>query len=167
MLLAESLQTQPLTHQELVAVALGFARAQDGWRHQIQYDENDRYTFLLHADDDVDIWLCTWLAGQRTSLHDHGGSAGAIAVVTGQLTESRLARGGRIGRRRIRAGRSSLVTPNVVHDVRNDKQRPAVSIHAYSPPLTRMSFYDREGIASVSRLRTVDLMAAASWEAHA
>jgi len=29
-----------------------------------------------------------------------------------------------------------------VHDVRNDSIEPAVSIHAYSPPLTSMRRYD-------------------------
>ena len=164
MLQIERLTTQPLTSEELVAVALGFARTHDGWRHQIQYDETDRYSLLLHADDDVDVWLCTWLPGQSTSLHDHGESAGAIAVVSGQLTERRLGRGGRIGRRRIRAGRSSYVTPAVVHDVANQKKAPAVSIHAYSPPLSRMSFYHRDGMTALARVRTVELMPAHAWD---
>jgi len=32
--------------------------------------------------------------------------------------------------------------PSYVHDVRNDFTEPAVSIHAYSPPLTSMRRFD-------------------------
>jgi hypothetical protein len=31
-----------------------------------------------------------------------------------------------------------------VHDVRNVERRTAVSVHAYSPPLSSMSYYDVE-----------------------
>jgi len=31
-----------------------------------------------------------------------------------------------------------------IHDVRNAGERPAVSVHAYSPPLTSMTYYDLE-----------------------
>lgn len=32
--------------------------------------------------------------------------------------------------------------PGYVHDVRNTSAGPAVSVHAYSPPLTEMTRYD-------------------------
>jgi hypothetical protein len=32
--------------------------------------------------------------------------------------------------------------PDYIHDVRNDSAQPAVSIHAYSPPLTTMRRFD-------------------------
>jgi hypothetical protein len=34
-----------------------------------------------------------------------------------------------------------------VHDVHGDGSEPAVSIHAYSPALQRMTYYDRSGHA--------------------
>jgi hypothetical protein len=37
-----------------------------------------------------------------------------------------------------------------VHDVENRAVEPAVSVHAYSPPLTAMSYYD---VAPDGRLR--------------
>jgi predicted metal-dependent enzyme (double-stranded beta helix superfamily) len=32
--------------------------------------------------------------------------------------------------------------PNYVHDVANTSDRPAISVHAYSPPLTSMQHYE-------------------------
>ncbi|SES82853.1 hypothetical protein [Geodermatophilus poikilotrophus] len=38
----------------------------------------------LHEDlSHAQVWLLPWLPGQGTGLHDHGGSAGASAVVRG------------------------------------------------------------------------------------
>jgi hypothetical protein len=79
-----------------------------------------------------------------------------LSVVSGDLVERRVTRGGLISRRRLRSGRSTWVAPAVVHDVGNVKRNPAVSVHAYSPPLSRMSFYDRDGW-STPRQRTVDI----------
>ena len=40
--------------------------------------------------DDYEAWLLTWLPGQSTGLHDHGGSAGAFTVLSGVVEESTL-----------------------------------------------------------------------------
>ncbi|MEP6851647.1 MAG: hypothetical protein ABJA87_03175 [bacterium] len=40
------------------------------------------------------------------------------------------------------AGSSVAFDARRVHDVRNVAREPAVSVHAYSPPLTSMTFYD-------------------------
>src|SRR3712207_8332217 len=43
----------------------------------------------LHEDlARAQVWLLSWLPGQGTGLHDHGGSAGALAVVRGTLSEA-------------------------------------------------------------------------------
>jgi hypothetical protein len=42
-----------------------------------------------------------------------------------------------------------------VHDVVNAASEPAVSVHAYSPPLTAMSYYAVDEAGSLRRTRTV------------
>jgi hypothetical membrane protein len=37
-----------------------------------------------------EVWVISWLPGQATGFHDHGGSAGAFAVVWGTLMECRV-----------------------------------------------------------------------------
>src|SRR5258708_2077755 len=101
-LTADPLLAEHLDPAELLAVAEAFARNSDGWRHQVRFDGATRFTRLLHADERVDVWLSTWLPGQATGLHDHGGSAASIAVVSGVLAEGRVTRLGRMSRRRLR-----------------------------------------------------------------
>lgn len=112
----------------------------------VQFDAEERWHQRLYRDRRVDIWLISWLPDQGTRLHDHGGSAGAFAVLTGMLTES-VPSGYQDARMRVRdtdrpAGSTVRFGRHYIHDVRNLAQRPAVSVHAYSPPLTSMTYYD-------------------------
>ena len=41
----------------------------------------------LTCDDDHEVWLLSWLPGQRTGFHDHGESVGAFTVARTMLFE--------------------------------------------------------------------------------
>jgi hypothetical protein len=109
----------------------------------VQFGTNERWWTRLRSDDDVEVWLLTWLTGTGTDFHDHGGSAAAFTVVEGTLSEVRASRQ-RDARTfsTLHSGGTREVAPDVIHDVSNPSALPAVSIHAYSPPLQAMTFYD-------------------------
>ncbi|MGI8667578.1 MAG: cysteine dioxygenase [Jatrophihabitans sp.] len=125
----------------------------------VTYDESERWHQRLYRDQRVDLWLISWLPSQGTQLHDHGGSAGAFTVLSGELTEA-VYRPGRGERQALRdvphqASDSVGFGPNYVHDVRNCSDRPAISVHAYSRPLTTMNFYDIDAAGALQLLATV------------
>jgi hypothetical protein len=93
------------------------------------------------ATDAYDAWLISWPAGGAVDFHDHGGSAGAIAVVSGELTEVRPASGAR-SQRVLSVGAVHDVSAEAVHDVLNTGKDRALSVHVYAPPLASMTFYD-------------------------
>jgi predicted metal-dependent enzyme (double-stranded beta helix superfamily) len=112
----------------------------------IEFDPHARWHQRIYRDPRVDVWLISWPSDQGTQLHDHGGSAGSFTVISGELAESVYVRSGRdaglLREREHKAGRSVGFDPRYVHDVRNLSDAPAVSVHAYSAPLTSMTFYD-------------------------
>ena len=128
---------------DLVTVARGFAADERCWRPRVRFREDGRWWTRLHGDEALDVWLLTWLADQSTDLHDHGGSAAAFTVIEGELSEVRVA-GLTERRSAVAAGGIATVAPGVVHDVRNPTGTPAISVHAYSPPLSEMTYYRRE-----------------------
>jgi|GEM_PF-1323601 quercetin dioxygenase-like cupin family protein len=88
---------------------------------------------LLAAD--VEVWLLGWPAGQVTPAHDHGGSAVALTVVEGALSEECLDPTiWTTGRRTTwRAGSTTVFPPDHVHVLGAAGDRPAVAVHAWSP----------------------------------
>ncbi len=127
---------------------------------------DDRWFARLYGDDEVDIWLISWVPGHSTELHDHGGSLGALTLLSGSLDEFRWD-GERLRLRRLEAGDQAGFPLGWVHDVvwtptrpaRSVKassvpQEPALSVHAYSPPLTVMSYYEITGQQTLRRKRT-------------
>jgi hypothetical protein len=71
----------------LDSIARGYASQSAVWMPQLQFRTDERWSLRLHGDNEVDVWLITWLQEQSTAMHDHGGSAGAFTVVHGTLRE--------------------------------------------------------------------------------
>jgi Cysteine dioxygenase type I len=124
---------------------------------------DDRWFARLHGDDEVDVWLISWVPGHRTELHDHGGSLGALTLLTGSLDEFRWD-GEKLRCRRLKAGDQAGFPLGWVHDVVwaptgpgpsvISPAVPSLSVHAYSPPLTVMSYYEVTDQHRLRRNRT-------------
>jgi predicted metal-dependent enzyme (double-stranded beta helix superfamily) len=116
------------------------------WAGLVRYTEDERWYQRLERGENHEVWLLSWLPGQRTGFHDHCGSSGAFTVVQGELREwtpaagrpSPVAAG-------FPAGRVRSFGPRHVHEVVNETAATAVSIHAYSPPLAGMRRYELTG----------------------
>ncbi|WP_370943754.1 cysteine dioxygenase family protein [Amycolatopsis sp. cg5] len=118
-----------------VRVALEFAADRGRWGHLLRYDPDQRFHALISGDDREEVWLMSWLPGQRTDLHDHAFSSGAFTVVDGALTET-VARRAPDGRaisesHALVTGQSRVFGPGYVHQVVNEGPDPAISIHVY------------------------------------
>ena len=62
-------------------------------------------------------------------------------MIDGHVREDRLCLVGEPRRRVIGPGHTFSVPPTAIHRVLHAGERPAVTIHAYSPPLTRTGAY--------------------------
>lgn len=121
------------------------------WQPLVQYGRGEeRWFHQLNVDPGHDVWLISWLPGQRTGFHDHGDARGAFTVVQGTLTEATVHRRRAselvdVVRRRFHTGKTRGFGYDHIHDVANLGLEPAVSIHAYAPELTAMTKYELEG----------------------
>ena len=119
------------------------------------FPADSRWYTRLHTGDELDVWLISWAAGHATELHDHCGSLGALTVLSGSLHEYRWD-GWNLRRRRLDAGDQAGFPLGWVHDV---AAAPAasletLSVHAYSPPLAAMSYYEVTPRQTLRRIRT-------------
>jgi len=149
--------------RQLADVVRRLAASPTDWLARVRLNPSGRWYERIHLGDSHEVWVISWLPGQATGFHDHGGSAGAFAVVWGTLMERRVAGGaltGQVLARPVGAGGSRAFGPRYIHDVRNAAASVvAVSVHAYSPPLPRMTRYDLTPAGLVLR----DTVGAAAW----
>ncbi|MEN3584701.1 cysteine dioxygenase family protein [Streptomyces sp. ZYX-F-203] len=137
----------PRRHPSTVADFLGLARSlaaePERWRQLVRYDPTSRWYHRLRSGPGYEVWLLSWLPGQGTGRHDHGGSSGLLTVLEGSLTEHSPS-----GTRTLRPGPHRVFAPGYTHEVVNDAWEPAVSLHVYHPGLTRMTAHtDRDSAA--------------------
>jgi len=133
-----------LTDAELEAVACQFAARPELWSEHVSHDPARRTYAQLLRDAHLDVWLLCWSRDHDTGFHDHDLSAGAVAVAAGSVREDRLALGRPVEEPISRvavAGGSFTFTASDIHRVLHAGEGPAVTIHAYSPPLVRMGSY--------------------------
>jgi len=143
-----------LTAAELEAVARRFAARPELWAERVCHDPARRTYAQLHRDEHLDVWLLCWSRDHDTGFHDHDLSAGAVAVVAGSVREDRLALGRPVEAPLTRiasAGASFGFTASDIHRVLHAGEGPAVTIHAYSPPLVRMGSYVIEPTGQLRR----------------
>jgi mannose-6-phosphate isomerase-like protein (cupin superfamily) len=130
------------TPGELERFVRGLVATPELWRDHVRHSEDLRVYEQIWDDDEVNAWVICWSEDQDTGFHDHDESAAAIAVISGHVREERLTLGGS-GRSACELGAGDVFTvpPVAIHRVLHAGEAPAVTIHAYSPPLTRTSAY--------------------------
>ena len=149
---AGQLQPAGLNTVTLAKMARKWARSAE-WRGLESVSE--RSWRVVASSRDFDAWLIAWPAGGAIELHDHGASAGAIAVVSGTLVETRAERESvsnwaLTSRELVVGAIPASFTQGEIHDVSNLGETVALSLHIYSPRLETMTFYRVDGSALVA-----------------
>jgi predicted metal-dependent enzyme (double-stranded beta helix superfamily) len=145
---------QDLSTEQLLAVAGQIAARPQLWSHHVHHDSIQRTFRQLLRDEHLDVWLICWSHDHDTGFHDHDLSAGAVAVAAGCVREERLVLGRPVDApisRTAAAGSSFAFGASDIHRVLHAGSEPAVTIHAYSPPLVRMGSYEIEPTGQLRR----------------
>lgn len=143
-------QPGDLTVASLEKLVRRLADRPDLWQPLVVVDRERRRYELLYEDDRVDIWVLSWMPGQHTGFHDHDRSGVGLVCVQGELEEGSLSVASTAETVRMTPGVSRSGPGGYIHTVAHHAGEPAVSIHAYSPPLERVGQYRRD---SDGRLR--------------
>jgi cysteine dioxygenase len=103
---------------------------------------------LIARSEHAELLLLCWRSGQRTPIHDHGGSVGVVMVFEGLLTETMFERAPE-GRVRpyntFKWGPGAITGADVpdIHQLLNLQPagRDMVTLHCYAPPLSVLNTY--------------------------
>jgi mannose-6-phosphate isomerase-like protein (cupin superfamily) len=150
-----------LTLEELERFVAALASSPERWAQHVRHACDARVYEQIWDDEDVNAWVICWSEDQDTGFHDHDESGAAIAVIDGNVREDRLVLGSEPRTRVLGPGNTFTVPPVAIHRVLHAGDGPAVTIHAYSPPLTRTGAYrvgddgalERESLPCEAELR--------------
>jgi predicted metal-dependent enzyme (double-stranded beta helix superfamily) len=130
-----------LSGSELRAVVASVGADPALWAGLVRADPEQRVYEEILGDRHLAVWLICWMDGHDTGFHDHDRSSGAVTVVRGALREERLRFGAPPASQVVGAGQAFEFEATDIHRVVHAGGEPAVSVHAYSPPLDRMGSY--------------------------
>jgi mannose-6-phosphate isomerase-like protein (cupin superfamily) len=130
-----------LTLTELALFATDLADSPERWGHLVHHSDDARVYEQIWDDDDVNAWVICWSEDQDTGFHDHDESAAGIAVIAGAVREERLRFSSPPSARVVGPGETFTVPREAIHRVLHTGDGPAITIHAYSPPLNRTGTY--------------------------
>jgi len=130
-----------LSAQELERFVAELADRPELWIDFVKHESAQRHYEELLSDEHLTAWLICWMEDHDTGFHDHDGSAGAVAVVSGAVREERLTITGQARDHPYAAGSVFHFSAGDIHRVRHAGPDPAVTLHVYSPPLLRMGAY--------------------------
>src|SRR5260370_9831406 len=120
--------------RQLAEVVRRRAASPAEWLGRVRLNPEGRWYERIHLGESHEVWVISWLPGQATGFHDHGGSAGAFAVVWGTLVERRgvgASTTGQVLAKPIGAGRARAFGPPYIPDVRH---APAAAAAARREP---------------------------------
>jgi predicted metal-dependent enzyme (double-stranded beta helix superfamily) len=130
-----------VTREALRAYVTRLAAEPARWRGRVRHDPEQRVFERLCLDDVLEAWLICWMPGHDTGFHDHDLSSGAVVVARGAVVEERLRVAAPAEVHRYATGAVFDFSPAEIHRVTHAGTAPAVTLHAYSPPLRRMGAY--------------------------
>ncbi len=140
-----------LSIAELERIVLAIASRTELFDDLVVDDETNRWWLQLLKTDNYEVRILGWEVEQRSDWHDHGGSSGVFVVTRGTLSEMHRASDHlSVDSRTYAVGEHGSFGPDYVHDMIHESGKPAVSVHAYSPPLTGFTSYVRTDFGFVA-----------------
>jgi predicted metal-dependent enzyme (double-stranded beta helix superfamily) len=83
-----------LSPKQLAAQVQRLIATPADWVSRVRLGLEGRWYERMHMDESHEVWLISWMPGQSTSFHDHGGSNGAFGLAWGDLDECVVPRAG-------------------------------------------------------------------------
>jgi predicted metal-dependent enzyme (double-stranded beta helix superfamily) len=130
-----------LTGEELCRLVAELAARADLWMPLVVRDAARRRYRLMLEDARLDIWVLSWMPGQATGYHDHGSSKVALTTLQGAVIEREIRLGWPDIERELLPGFVQPGPAGYIHSVSHGCGTPAVTLHAYSPPLVQVGQY--------------------------
>ena len=138
----------PPAFEELSALLGGVEVTAEELRPYVSFKEGTYARHRVHLGEHAELLVLCWRPGQRTPIHDHAGSCGAVRVLRGVMWETlfEMQDGGGLVYESAREWTPGHVTGADVPDIHqlgnpDVSGQDLVTLHLYAPPLTSLNVY--------------------------
>ncbi|WP_158853238.1 cysteine dioxygenase [Saccharothrix deserti] len=141
---------------ELARIAEAVAKRPELWEDTLRETTSERTYVDVFTNDHLGIWAIAWMDDEHdTGYHDHDRSSGAVYVAKGSIRHEQLRLGRRPTGTAVPEGNGFSFDNTFIHRMRREPDAgPTVTIHAYSPPLTRTGQYAEHEDGLLHRIPT-------------
>lgn len=154
----------PPAFEELSALLGGVEITDEELRPYVSFKESTYARHRVHLGEHAELLVLCWRPGQRTPIHDHAGSYGAVRVLRGVMWETIFEMDGDEGLvyRSSREWMPGYVTGADVPDIHqlgnpDVSGQDLVTLHLYAPPLASLNVY------KVGRRESTSTLWMSSW----
>ena len=154
----------PPAFGELGALLGGVEVTAEELRPYVSFKEGTYARHRVHLGEHAELLVLCWRPGQRTPIHDHAGSYGAVRVLRGVMWETifEMEDGEGLVYESSREWTPGHVTGADVPDIHqlgnpDVSGQDLVTLHLYAPPLTSLNVY------KVGRRESTSTLWMSSW----
>jgi cysteine dioxygenase len=154
----------PPAFEGLSALLGGVEVADEELRPYVSFKEGTYARHRVHLGEHAELLVLCWRPGQRTPIHDHAGSYGAVRVLRGVMWETifEMEEGSGLAYKSSREWTPGQVTGADVPDIHqlgnpDVSGQDLVTLHLYAPPLTSLNVY------KVGRRESTSTLWMSSW----
>lgn len=138
----------PPAFEELNELLGGAEITAEELRPYVSFKESTYARHRVHLGEHAELLILCWRPGQRTPIHDHAGSYGAVRVLRGVMWETIFEMEGDEGltyksAREWMPGHVTGADVPDIHQLGNSdvSGQDLVTLHLYAPPLTSLNVY--------------------------
>jgi cysteine dioxygenase len=138
----------PPSFAELSALMGGVEVEAEELRPYVSFKEGTYARHRVHLGEHAELLVLCWRPGQRTPIHDHAGSYGAVKVLRGVMWETLFSMGVGAGlayqsSREWGPGEVTGADVPDIHQLGNPdvSGQDLVTLHLYAPPLASLNVY--------------------------
>ena len=127
-----------------IAKYLEVYQGQD-WKNYVVQNYN-YYKNLVFRNDDLEIYIITWISGASSRIHDHPEKGCLLKVLQGELTETEYTKDDLdINYKNTKTLKKDdigfQISNTILHKINNMMKDIAVSLHIYSKPNFMITYY--------------------------
>tara|TARA_Y200000002_G_C22581575_1_gene621105 strand:+ start:322 stop:801 length:480 start_codon:yes stop_codon:yes gene_type:complete len=115
------------------------------WKSYIKFDKDNYKKNLIYRNMDFEIFLVCWLPLQKTKIHNHSENGCLIRILEGEMNEIIYEPKNKeiITTNNMYQNDIQYIDDKIgVHKMINTSDKNCISLHIYSPPNFKATFFD-------------------------